>query len=325
MIAIVGGGLAGTALAKELWTRKCDFLWFNYGERGASHISSGIINPVSGRKFSLAWRYEELKLVFLPFYCDFLTPIEIEKHFSSYDGQIKAEEIVKGREKYLAILSEDWLLVRDSYQLDVPQFLHHYQNEFENRQMIVNEKFDYTALQHQDGNWLYREYRFDNIIFAEGIGVKENPYFNSIDFRPNRGEVLLIEAPTFNLKRVKKQGKFICHYGDKYWVGSTFDNVDYFAALTTDKFKTEAEQIIPQLIDNAPFSIHTHCGALRSTTYNRRPIIGEHPQHKGLYVFNGFGTKGASLIPYCAVELMDNLLNRRLLDSEISIDRIYPR
>jgi glycine/D-amino acid oxidase-like deaminating enzyme len=42
-----------------------------------------------------------------------------------------------------------------------------------------------------------------------------------------------------------------------------------------------------------------------------------HPQHKNLGIFNGLGSKGISLAPYWANHLVEHILEKKPLDSEV--------
>jgi glycine/D-amino acid oxidase-like deaminating enzyme len=70
-----------------------------------------------------------------------------------------------------------------------------------------------------------------------------------------------------------------------------------------------------------PFEVVEHRACLRPTIKDRRPLVGQHPQHKNLYILNGLGTKGASLAPYLVNELLDFLLENKAIDSDIDLCR----
>jgi hypothetical protein len=45
------------------------------------------------------------------------------------------------------------------------------------KRILISEKFDYAKL---DPESIYKDFSFKNIIFCEGMGVKDNPYFSEI-------------------------------------------------------------------------------------------------------------------------------------------------
>jgi hypothetical protein len=320
-IAIIGGGLAGTCLAKLIFERGERFHWYIDDRKSASQISSGILNPVTGRRYALTWQYDILLDVAKEFYTEFLRPIRLEKHFSPFKEESSVDDVIRSKDKYLSKIDDNWIEVKNCYQLQTNEFINRIKQKLESTDQIFNEIFDYSLLKFSNNQWNYQGRNYDQVIFAEGIQVKNNPFFHYIDFRPNRGEALLLDIYTNKPEVVKKHGKFICPFGDKFWVGSSFDKVEFQAPLTTEKTKQDLNQALPNLIEGNDYKILDHLGALRSTTYDRRPIIGEHPQHKGLYVFNGFGAKGASLIPWCALQLLKKLVNGEKVNAEIDINR----
>ncbi len=70
-----------------------------------------------------------------------------------------------------------------------------------------------------------------------------------------------------------------------------------------------------------PFTIVGQEWGLRPTTPDRRPILGQHPELKSAWVFNGMGTKGVSLAPYFADVLVRSLENGEPLNKEVDIER----
>ncbi|HNC64044.1 MAG TPA: FAD-dependent oxidoreductase, partial [Chitinophagales bacterium] len=60
---------------------------------------------------------------------------------------------------------------------------------------------------------------------------------------------------------------------------------------------------------------------IRPTIKDRRPVLGAHPEHKNMYVYNGMGTKGISLAPYFSNELILHITENKEIDKEIGIQR----
>ena len=53
--------------------------------------------------------------------------------------------------------------------------------------------------------------------------------------------------------------------------------------------------------------------------------MGKHPNFDSLYIFNGLGTKGYLMAPLLAQEMTDYMLDEKLLDKEIDIQRYQKR
>ena len=70
-----------------------------------------------------------------------------------------------------------------------------------------------------------------------------------------------------------------------------------------------------------PFTVQDHLAAVRPTVRDRRMIIGGHPQRQDLFIFNGLGTKGASLAPLGSRWLFDFLESATALPVEVSSER----
>ena len=110
--------------------------------------------------------------------------------------------------------------------------------------------------------------------------------------------------------------------GDKdlYWVGATnawtFDN-DLPNEATKELIINELNSTI-----SLPFEVVAHRAAVRPTVKDRRPFIGcASQQQPNVYIFNGFGTKGASLVPFWASHFVAHLLHHTPIDKEVDVKR----
>lgn len=56
---------------------------------------------------------------------------------------------------------------------------------------MVKEKFDYTKLDSSGST--YKDFIFKQVIFCEGIGVKDNPFFSDISVNPNKGHHIKVK------------------------------------------------------------------------------------------------------------------------------------
>ena len=70
-----------------------------------------------------------------------------------------------------------------------------------------------------------------------------------------------------------------------------------------------------------PYKVLDHQASVRPATIERRPFVGLHPNHKQVGILNGMGTKGCSLAPYFAKQLVDHLLYDKEISAEADIHR----
>ena len=321
MIAIVGGGLAGISLAIRLKERGIDFLIFSNGIASASHISSGVMNPITGRRYALAWQFNRFRDAAISFYGEFLSKIPIKRYYKPYSETSTSIEDLVGKEEWAKVIDPKWVDIHESYQLKVPAFISYWMSQFASEERVISEDFDHTQLNINEKTFTYKKRTFDKLIFAEGIGIVTNPFFNHLPFRPNRGEALRIVVPELNLEKIIQKGKFICKFENDFWVGSSFENVSTSEPIKTQEQYTMMCTYIPDLIEQKKYEVVEHLGAFRVTIPDRRPIIGGHPSISGLYIFNGFGTKGVSHVPYFSRQLIDHIFDHSPIDIEVDISR----
>jgi len=88
---------------------------------------------------------------------------------------------------------------------------------------------------------------------------------------------------------------------------------------------TEAarDQLIEMLssLGTYDYQILEQRAGVRPTVLDRRPLMGEHPEYQGVYIFNGLGTKGYMMAPTLANELASFILDQTPLHPETDIRR----
>src|SRR5699024_4233781 len=86
------------------------------------------------------------------------------------------------------------------------------------------ESFDYNSLEIQSDFAQYKNLKAKKIIFCEGFGLKQNPFFQYLPLKGTKGEFILIKSPELKLKETVKSSIFIIPQGnDVYKVGATYD------------------------------------------------------------------------------------------------------
>lgn len=92
----------------------------------------------------------------------------------------------------------------------------------------------------------------------------------------------------------------------------------------TSAEKQLQEEFLQQTLTK-PFRTMHHDYGIRPASRDRRPMVGEHPSWKQMYVMNGFGTKGTSLTPYCVSQLINSIIDHSTISTDIDIKRFVKK
>lgn len=340
---IVGQGVAGTLLAYFLKQQDKTVMVFDpVYERSASQVAAGIINPITGRRYVKSWRVDEL----IPFAKSTYRKLERELGVSIYHEQHIIRTLFNQREE------NDWLSrtgdpgyetymleqaelgpyaeyterafsygeVCHSAQVDIGVLANTYREILKAEGAFRKSSFDYELLQITPEGVTYQDFSASTIIFCEGAKTVDNPFFNYLPFAGAKGDVLLIRIPDQRFEKIIKHRVFLVPLmNDLYWVGATYDR-KYEDDCPTNTGRAFLEERLADFL-KLPFEVVTHKAAIRPTVKDRRPFLGRHPEHNSLAIFNGLGTKGASLAPFWAHHMAEFLLKKRKLDKAVDIKR----
>ena len=340
---IVGQGLAGSCLAMELVEQGKRIIVFNDPiGKSSSRVAGGLINPITGRKMTLTWKANQIfpflhtfyrkaeKFLHANFY--FETPIyrpfvNIEEQNewqgksadSIYSYFIK-EVLVKPEPENVVVDPYGGLLLKKSGYLDTNVFLDAVANWLKQNQNLQKNKFDIDSLNFIQNSVVYKDIKANKVIFCNGVGGIDNSYFSEIKFRPVKGEVLKIKIhPT--LKKVYNRGVYIMPRNGSHTVGSNYDHKD-LSWNPTESGKKEIEFKLKALLVK-PYVIIDHKAGVRPSISDRRPVLGRSKEREQIVIFNGLGTKGVSLAPFFANQLVNWLCKGQELDEEVNVNRFY--
>lgn len=335
---IVGDGYAALFFVHQLIRNNKSFIVFSEESKSASRVSAGIVNPVVLKKFTTFWKAQE-QIDFLKQSLreieeytggNYLIDAPIHRIFHDENEQrlwhkkSENDELTDFLDKnfdHLDTVKNDFYTgkVNQSARLNVKAFFMGLFAFLENGNQIIKEKFNYSELDAQ--NSVYRNYQFKHIIFCEGIGVKNNPYFSDIPLQPNKGHHIRVklskEIPE-NITIKKKHFLFPVENG-LYFYGGTYDREqlhDHIDESAVEQLKKGLTEFYPH-----GFEIREVNFGFRPTVKDRRPIAGRHPEYHNLYVFNGLGARGILNGCYFSKSLYDFIEHNVLLDKEVSLDR----
>ena len=257
---IVGCGLASIAFCEQLRANRKSFLVFDDKSQKSSIVAAGLYNPVILKRFSEVWKAKTQLQLALPHYAKIEEELSIKvdyklrilRRFTSIQEQNKWFS-ASDKPSLEAFLSTQ--LVRNTnLEIDAPfgfgEVLHagridtetlvkSYKTFLRTSDSIEEKSFQYDEIQFDNNTIQYQNIKFKHIVFAEGFGVKQNPYFNNVPLTGSKGEILTIKAPDLNIDYAIKSSVFIIPLGeDLYNVGSTYDNDDK-SNIPTKKAKEE--------------------------------------------------------------------------------------
>ena len=342
---IVGRGLAATTLAHTFHKQELSFkLIGSENLSTCSKVAAGIWNPIVFKRLTKSWLADALVPYLNAFYSEcelrigkkLITQRSIIKPFS--EDQEKELWIKKARTELENFLEEkihvafeeklrhfkitdDYGLVKNSGNLNVADFIE--ASSFFFKEKVSDEIFDYGQLTISDTKVIYKNLEATNIIFCEGYLVKDNPWFHWIPLKPAKGEILTIHAPELRLKNsIFNRNGFLMDVKEAtYRVGATYA-WDDLSQNPTAKGLEELKIKLQNMI-TCEYSVVKHEAGIRPSSSDRRPIIGSHPTHKNVHVFNGLGTKGVMLAPFFAKNYVNFYLQKEPLHKEVDIRRFY--
>jgi glycine/D-amino acid oxidase-like deaminating enzyme len=342
---IVGQGLAGTVLALTLLHRGHRIMIIDKPElSNSSKIAAGLYNPVVFKRLTKSWLADETIPAMQSFFA-YAEKLLNEKFFYSREiVKIFADQNEKdfwkkkcGTEmiRYLdPEIKTDWLPglinnpegvaeIKDCGNLDVLKFLNSAAEFFSKQGILLNEKFDNSLLNISGSDISYKGYSAKKLIFCEGHLASLNPYFSWLPFNLTKGEVITIRldsALSIPMEKVINKMVFILPLGNNtYRVGATY-KWDRFDEAPTEDGKAEITERLEKVL-KVPYTIIAHDAGVRPTVNDRRPLIGSHPFHNNIAIFNGMGSKTVMLSPYFAANFADSMEGKGDLDPEADIAR----
>ncbi|NQX86174.1 MAG: FAD-dependent oxidoreductase [Flavobacteriaceae bacterium] len=338
---VVGSGLAGILFCQRLKENKKTFVVIDDASQTASKVAGGLYNPVILKRFTPVWNAQTQLDLALPIYkqmekefdmnLDYKIPIY--RLFASIEEQnnwfVAADRprLNKYLDTTIQRLSNPAIRaafgygrVNDTGRIDTIKLIKAFQAQQKSLGQFMDASFDYEGIKIKDTGICYKSIEAKYIVFAEGYGLKQNPYFNHLPLNGTKGELLVIHAPNLNIDFVLKSSVFIIPLGNAlYLLGATYEWNDK-SNNTTPAAKSELLNKVKSFLQ-CEFTVEHQIAGIRPTVIDRRPLIGAHKQHKRLFVLNGLGTRGVMIAPYAAKQLYDYIELQKDLDPEVDIRR----
>ena len=340
---IIGQGIAGSLLYYSLTKRGASCVLIDDAKpNSASRVAAGLINPVTGRRLVKSWMIDELIPAFENLYA------EIEREFNIqclYQTQLTwhlpATDIVEAFEKRIGTDTDFLQIANTSEERNLFNFPYKAGNispcYIVNLQLLldtirataaqsgklITDKFDHQELGLDIQGVRYKDIVAKKIIFCEGSAATTNTWFANLPYSLNKGEALILSIEDLPRNKIYKFKQTLVPLPGKdklWWYGSNYI-WEFKDDRPTPSYKEASERELTNWL-KLPFSIVDQKSAIRYATVERRPFIGIHPTHPSIGIFNGWGTKGCSLVPYFSEQFADHLLNPQIpIPKEVDVRR----
>jgi glycine oxidase len=348
---VVGFGIAGLCFAEQLENHNKSFIVIDSELNTSTKISGGVFNPVVLKRFTIAWKANEHSIESLEFYRyiakklskSFLKETAVLRILSSVEEQnnwtVASDKNELSPFLYPDILQNDNSCIEASFgfgrvkhtaRIEPSYLLSSYKEYLQKENRSCTETFDYGKLIDQfsedtseTGNEYpirYGDISAKRIVFSEGFGAIHNPYFPKSYLIANKGEYLIIRAPSLKLDDILKGPVFIIPLGDQLFkVGATYAR-DIDSYHTTTNARNQICRKLEKMI-TCDYKVISQVAGVRPTTKDRRPLLGKLPESPNKAFLNGLGSHGILGAPFLSKILYEHLENDVELPKEMDIQR----
>jgi len=324
---IIGQGLAGSALAWTLHWAGQGVLIVDRGEaNSASRVAAGLVTPVTGKRLVRSLDYDADWAAAVAFY----RRVEAETGsvlFEAHpmlrlfaDGEARTT-FVKRSDKAAARDVEMWegplqshgraqpgIVMQPAGRLNALAYLSATRTFFEkqgayqrtelNLPSDVTLADDKVAVPHLN-------LTADRLILCQG--ATSSSLFPGVPNNPARGDILTVRIPNYVRREVVHRSVWIApNADDTQTVGATYD----WKSTVPEPTAAGRDEVLHKLnrIVDGDIVVEKHAAGVRPTMKDYEAVLGRHPEHANVFIFNGLGSKGTLKAPRLAAELQ-RLLN----------------
>lgn len=282
---IVGLGLAGVSFSDKLLEKGKSFKVISDASQTSSLVAGGLYNPVILKRFTLAWK-ADLQIDLAQTYYRSLEakldvklnhPLRVFRRFNSSEEQNQWFEASdkKSLSKFLSSKVHQnsngavdapfgYGEVLHTGRIDTAMLIRTFKDFLLKKALLKPDTFDHEQLQIHDTYIEYKGEQARRIVFAEGFGIKQNPFFNYLPVNGNKGEYLIIKSPELKEVKAIKSSIFVIPLGDDlYQVGANYEWKDKSNEPTTSGRNWILERL--QRLVNCDFEIVDQLAGVRPT------------------------------------------------------------
>ena len=154
------------------------------------------------------------------------------------------------------------------------------------------------------------------LFFCEGIAARNNAWFADLAFDSAAGEILTVRISGLTESRTIHRGLWLTaeKTAQVFRVGATYNREDQTGECTSAGKETILNGLQEFVSDTV--EVLQHDAAVRPIVVGRNPVIGRHPTHAGMWLFNGLASKGALQAPAVVAHLVEAATGECPIDPE---------
>jgi len=351
---IIGAGIAGLVTARMMSGAGMNILIIDDSQKNAaSRVAAGLVNPITGKRFQVSWRFAEFLHLGMMHYASFAEE-DSQEAYLKQQSMIRLFVDEKEREvfnaKYETLSIAEFvgeILEPETDQLDISirnqhggfrtlqahvfdygRFLDASGNVFRNN--LLNTFVAPHHIESKDGYWSINigneSIHGKTILFCDGWLASRNPWLSDVNLQFDivKGESCIIQSIDLPETDIISRGFAIIPIGKhQFRCAATFQ----WNEITTIPTAFGAERLMQRIqsLINCEYEILEQSAGLRPTMLHHLPFLGEHPNHKGMFMLGGLGTKGALYAPHLSQQLLDYFAKGKQFDEEMDISQQQKR
>jgi glycine/D-amino acid oxidase-like deaminating enzyme len=338
---IAGQGLAGSVLGLALEQEGADVLLVDPDEeRTCSKIAGGLITPITGSRVVATQGLDHLMPHADHFYRHwestwrqpFYHRMEIVRLWKSWEelhAWNKKRQLPDYRRHVIA--SEESLhldtrhfqaphggIVMEGARLDTQAFLQACREHWLDKGRWLSDRIEPADLEWHTGSLFWKEVRAEAIIFCTGAAAAGLPWFSWAPWRNASGDILELDIPGWTESRVINGGSWLLPLGgSRVLAGATHDDRTP-SGESRPEGRREMERRLAGFL-RMPYEVRAHHSGIRPVFQGTRILMGQHPVHHRLLLFNGLASKGVLKAPWHAARLASHLCRGTPLPQECDI------
>ncbi|QYY35910.1 FAD-dependent oxidoreductase [Ruficoccus sp. ZRK36] len=317
---IIGQGIAGSVLADKLLARGQRVLVVDDGHRTSStRVAAGMINPLAGKRLALSpgsdWLLPAAKGYFAQLEARTGTrvfhPLPIRRVLRNTNERKRLEKkrAIPTYTPYIGEVSPpgslgdvndphgSFITLGGGYVASGP-LLSSLRERLRQANALAEVEFHHEDLELLPAGVRWQGRVYQTVVFCEGMRLRDNPWFSDIVTDPVKGEILDLKLPNPPEGEILNKGKWLLpQENGQVRLGATYER----SCLDTEPTPEGREQLMDALRQIFPEhpgeQVVAQAAGVRVCTPDNQPLIGRHREHPALALFNGFGSKGNSLVP----------------------------